>query len=102
MTLKDVAIELKKHSKVLIFCHNRPDGDTLGSAFALKHALEQKEGKIADVVCAQQVPEKYGSLEFIGKVYLPTEVDVTFFWVKIDEIVQKHRSLLNRKMTYRG
>ncbi|MBQ4099594.1 MAG: bifunctional oligoribonuclease/PAP phosphatase NrnA [Clostridia bacterium] len=78
MTLKDVAIELKKHSKVLIFCHNRPDGDTLGSAFALKHALEQKEGKIADVVCAQQVPEKYGSLEFIGKVYLPTEVTKSY------------------------
>ena len=74
MTLKDIAIELKKHSKILIFCHNRPDGDTLGCAFALKHALMQVEGKVADVVCSQPVPEKYGALDFIEKVYLPTEI----------------------------
>ncbi|MBE5742251.1 MAG: bifunctional oligoribonuclease/PAP phosphatase NrnA [Clostridiales bacterium] len=73
-TLTNIAIELKKRSNVLIFCHNRPDGDTLGSAFALKHALEQLEGKVADVVCAQPVPEKYLPLEFIGKTYLPSEI----------------------------
>ncbi|MBR2385638.1 MAG: bifunctional oligoribonuclease/PAP phosphatase NrnA [Clostridia bacterium] len=74
MTLKDVAIELKKYSTVLIFCHNRPDGDTLGSAFALKHALEQVDGKIADIVCPQPVPEKYYALDFIGKTLLPSDV----------------------------
>ena len=74
MNLIDVAIELKKSSKILIFCHNRPDGDTLGCAFALKHALEQVDGKIADVVCAQTVPEKYVPLDFIGKTYLPNEI----------------------------
>ena len=75
MTLKDVAIELKKHSSVLIFCHNRPDGDTLGSAFALKHALEQLGNKTIDVVCAQPVPEKYYPREFIGKTLLPEEIN---------------------------
>lgn len=74
MTLKDVAIELKKHSNVLIFCHNRPDGDTLGSAFSLKYAIEQVDGKVADIVCPQPVPEKYFCLEFIGKTLLPSEV----------------------------
>ncbi len=73
MTLIDVALELKKRAKILIFSHNRPDGDTLGSAFALKYALEKK-GKIADIVCAQRVPDKYDSLNFIGKTYLPNEV----------------------------
>lgn len=74
MTLKNIAQELDKHSKILIFCHNRPDGDTLGSAFALKHAFEQKEGKLANIVCAQPVPEKYFALEFVGKILLPEEV----------------------------
>ncbi|MBQ7373571.1 MAG: bifunctional oligoribonuclease/PAP phosphatase NrnA [Clostridia bacterium] len=78
MTLKDVAVELKKRSKILIFCHNRPDGDTLGSAFALKHALEQVDGKVAKIVCSQAVPEKYGVLDFIGKTYLPTEINESF------------------------
>ena len=73
-TLKDIAVELKKRSKILIFCHNRPDGDTLGSAFALKYALEQFGGKAVDIVCPQSVPEKYGALEFIAKTYLPTEI----------------------------
>lgn len=70
MTLNCIAKELKKHSKILIFSHNRPDGDTLGSAFALKLALESM-GKIADVVCPQGVPEKYKVLKFIGKVLSP-------------------------------
>jgi phosphoesterase RecJ-like protein len=74
MTLIDVALELKKRAKILIFSHNRPDGDTLGSAFALKYALEKK-GKKADIVCAQRVPDKYNSLNFIGKIYLPNEIN---------------------------
>ena len=77
MTLNDVAVELKKRSKILIFCHNRPDGDTLGSAFALKYALEQLS-KVADIVCAQSVPEKYALLDFIGKTYLPSEVNSVY------------------------
>ena len=74
MTLNDVAKELKKYSSVLIFSHNRPDGDTLGSAFALKYALESA-GKTADIVCPQQVPDKYYPLEFIGRAYLPYEIN---------------------------
>lgn len=77
-TLKDVAIELKKHSKILIFCHNRPDGDTLGSAFALKYALEQIEGKTADVVCAQSIPDKYAPLDYLKGAYLPKEISSTY------------------------
>lgn len=58
MTIKDIALELKKHNKILVFTHVRPDGDTLGSAFATKFILE-KMGKIADVVVCSEIPEKY-------------------------------------------
>lgn len=36
--------QLQGLSEITIICHIRPDGDTLGSAFALMHALK-KSGK---------------------------------------------------------
>ena len=42
----------------LILCHHYPDGDTLGSAFALCRAL-QATGRAARVLCADNIPDKY-------------------------------------------
>ncbi len=47
----------------MIFCHARPDGDTLSSAFSLKYALN-KLGIVADVVCQDTVPEKFYPLGY--------------------------------------
>ena len=45
------AIELmQKASKIALICHVNPDGDTLGSAFALRSFL-LKKGKAVDVIC---------------------------------------------------
>ena len=44
VTLKDCAEILKNRDNILILCHRAPDGDTIGSAFALLYAL-QKIGK---------------------------------------------------------
>jgi len=41
---------------LLIFTHEHPDGDTLGSAFALKHALSERQIS-AYVVCCDPVPQ---------------------------------------------
>ena len=57
MTITEIANELKKATAVLIFSHNRPDGDTLGSATALRLALK-KLGIRADIVCNGDVPDK--------------------------------------------
>ncbi len=57
MTITEIANELKTATAVLIFSHNRPDGDTLGSATALRLALK-KLGIKADIVCNGDVPEK--------------------------------------------
>ena len=67
MSLKEIAAELNKFSSVLIFCHTRPDGDTLGCATALKIALEKK-GKKADIICDSAVPEKFGFIPAINSV----------------------------------
>lgn len=57
MTITEIATELKKVKSALIFSHNRPDGDTVGSATALRLAL-QKLGVKADIVCNGDIPDK--------------------------------------------
>ena len=47
-----------------IVCHQNPDGDTLGSAFALCEALK-KINKKSDVICSDALPEKYGFMNEI-------------------------------------
>lgn len=52
------AAYLQKQDKIIILTHCNPDGDTLGSAFALLRALSGK-GKTARVVCNDAIPAKY-------------------------------------------
>lgn len=46
---------------VLLLCHKYPDGDTLGSAFALCRALRSL-GKRVDVMCSDIIPSKFAYL----------------------------------------
>lgn len=62
MTVFEISAELKKQSSVLIFSHNRPDGDTVGSATALRLALLSL-GINADIVCANEIPNKLSYLK---------------------------------------
>ncbi len=43
---------------VLILCHKNPDGDTIGTAAALCHALKTL-GKTAAVLCADEISDRY-------------------------------------------
>ena len=52
---------IKSSKKVLIICHIRPDGDSLGSGFALKRIAE-KYGKLVDIVCDSDKPQHYAFL----------------------------------------
>lgn len=58
ITLERTAEFLKEKDNFMILTHGRPDGDTLGSAFALKTALN-KLGKKAEVCCNDTVPSKF-------------------------------------------
>ena len=49
---------LVENDNIVILPHDHPDGDTLGSAFALKRALD-KIGKKVKIVCDDVIPEKY-------------------------------------------
>ena len=57
VTLKDCAEILKNRDNILILCHRSPDGDTIGSAFALLYAL-QKIGKKCMVDCSDTFAKK--------------------------------------------
>ncbi len=61
VTIKEAALVLSQAEKILLLTHIRPDGDTLGSAFALKHAL-QSCGHTINVVCEDKIPRR---LQFI-------------------------------------
>ena len=60
-TLKTSWKRICGHDRILLACHIRPDGDTLGSALALRRVLMQM-GKHAVVVSSDGLPEIY---EFI-------------------------------------
>lgn len=53
--------ELKNADKILILTHCNPDGDTLGSGFALLRAL-RKIGKRARLINNDKIPQKYAYL----------------------------------------
>jgi len=57
-TLKEFTSKLKEFSSYAIVCHNRPDGDAIGSALSLKFALLSL-GKVADVFCQDKIPDKF-------------------------------------------
>ncbi|MEG2396258.1 MAG: DHH family phosphoesterase [Oscillospiraceae bacterium] len=55
---KEAATLLKNADNILILAHKNPDGDTLGSAFALLRVLK-KLSKNAFVDCSDEIPPKY-------------------------------------------
>ncbi len=60
ITLDEIVSIIKEKSDIAVFIHQRPDGDAIGSAFALKHAFPEKN--IA-VVCPDAIPDR---LKFIS------------------------------------
>ncbi len=59
LTLHQTAKFLKKHDNFVILTHSSPDGDTLGAGYSLFYGLKEM-GKVAAVICADVIPQKYG------------------------------------------
>ena len=79
MTLKEVANLILQHNNFDILTHNYPDGDCIGSAFALAHALKQI-GKNARVITTDRQKkfeflfESYSTPEFEREYVISTDV----------------------------
>ncbi|MEE3427801.1 MAG: bifunctional oligoribonuclease/PAP phosphatase NrnA [Ruminococcus sp.] len=79
MTLKEVASFILQHNNFDILTHNYPDGDCIGSAFALAHAIKQI-GKNARVITTDRqkkfefIFERYEAPEFNTECVISTDV----------------------------
>lgn len=73
---KEAASALKEADNIVVISHLRPDGDTLGSAFALVTALKSI-GKTACVLCHSPITPKYQLLTN-GKEHLEAEFKPEF------------------------
>ena len=58
LTMEQCCEKLFKMDDIAVLCHRNPDGDTLGSAFALKYILEQF-GKRVRVESHDGFPKQY-------------------------------------------
>ncbi len=61
LTVAEVAALLREQDRILILMHQYPDGDTIGSGYALCRALQQL-GKQVRTACHDPIPEKYSYL----------------------------------------
>lgn len=59
LDLTEVLSRLLKAEQILLLCHKNPDGDTLGSAGALYHALKKLGKTDVAVLCADLIPARY-------------------------------------------
>lgn len=56
--IKDVVDFFKSNNNYTILLHGSPDGDTIGSGYALCRAL-QAMGKNAEILCCDDIPKRY-------------------------------------------
>jgi phosphoesterase RecJ-like protein len=68
---------INKSSKVLLFAHTGPDGDTVGANLALKEYIESL-GKKADIACVDPFSEYLKSL-FCEEFIHPDKVDISLY-----------------------
>lgn len=61
MDTKQAGEKIFSRDNILILCHQNPDGDTLGSGFALLYAL-WNAGKAARLECSDPVPKSFAFL----------------------------------------
>ncbi len=67
ITLSELANKISQETNVALFCHVRPDGDSLGSALGLKLALKSL-GVKADVFCNDILPLRFSFLNEFSTV----------------------------------
>ncbi|MEA3560324.1 MAG: bifunctional oligoribonuclease/PAP phosphatase NrnA [Candidatus Omnitrophota bacterium] len=73
MGITQVVKTIKKYNSFLVTSHINPDGDAVGSQFALALLLRQA-GKKVVIVDDEKIPSKY---DFLGK------------WIPVDKLVRK-------------
>ena len=100
--IDEILEKIKQANKVLIITHVNPDGDTLGSASALKLFIGKKADILVQVDSKVQVPDTYKFLPEIEDVkFLDTVKDeydllIAVDVASIDRIVEFPRKLFDK------
>jgi phosphoesterase RecJ-like protein len=91
---EEAAELLRKYDNFLIVTHENPDGDALGSSFAMLKYL-QLTGKKAELLLPEQIPEKYR--DFAPAAYLNFASGLDWanydFVIYLDTPIQKRAAL---------
>src|SRR5882724_10069578 len=76
-----ILAEIKKAKSILLHCHPLPDPDSVGSALAMKFALEQMGKKVTFIRGDSEIPRGFmhfpGAKEIVNKNF--SEVDLQEF-----------------------
>src|SRR4051812_38019854 len=76
-----ILAEIKKAKSILLHCHPSPDPDSVGSALAMKFALEGLGKKVTVIKGDSDIPEAFnhfpGALEIMAKNFF--EIDLSQF-----------------------
>lgn len=75
--LTDIKNALLNADNILLVAHIQPDGDTLGSTFALQRILAMA-GKTADVACDGEMPQRYAEIFTGCRLLQPHEIKKTY------------------------
>ncbi len=73
MVLSDIKSVIERARTIMLVSHIQPDGDTLGSSFALKVMLE-KMGKEAFICCDGEMPSRYAALFPENEIKNPSHI----------------------------
>lgn len=71
---EEVLKKMKKYVSWSILCHENPDGDTLGSAFAL-YSLGRREGKTVSIFSKNRLPDVYSFFTCYGEAFTGESAD---------------------------
>lgn len=88
--LKDIKNALMGAQSILLVAHIQPDGDTLGSVFALQRILAMA-GKTVDVACDGDMPQRYAELFSGCRLYQPHEVNEAYSLIAAVDCADKMR-----------
>ncbi len=84
ISLSDIVTALSSAKNALILCHMNPDGDTVGSAFALRDLIRACGGE-ASVACHDEMPRRLAFLSGSeGFVQKPITADGYDFVLAVD------------------
>ena len=96
---EEVLGKLKKYDSWVILCHENPDGDTLGSAFAL-YSLGKREGKSVSIFSRDRLPEVFSFFPFSEDLRAGSELtprDVTGALLVAVDISTERRALADMR-----